>query len=141
MPELFELRLEVPFVAPANPDTVISRLKEAMRQAADESGLEKVVVEGTLEPTFGQELPDKEGVTFIIAVVAFAIQVGELAWPYVKKWWRKLQGRLSNAAPGQQVTAVVRIGDREVPVDNFTSGEDAIAFLTEEYEVLFRPRS
>lgn len=139
MPELFELRLEVPFVAPDNAAIVSSRLKEAIGRAAVDSGVEKVVVEGTLEPTFGQSLPTREEVGFVLAVLSFAIQVGPIAWPHLKAFWENLQTRLQKTSPGQRVTAHFRIDDKEVRVENFTK-EDAIVVLTKEYEARFKPR-
>ena len=140
MPELFELRLEVPFVAPDNSAIVSSRLKEAIREAAVDSGVEKVVVEGTLEPTFGQSLPTKEDIGLVLAALSFAIQVGELAWPHLKAFLEKLQARLQKTSSGQRVTAHFRIDDKEVRFENFATREDALVVLTKEYKERFQPR-
>ena len=138
MPELFELRLEVPVFAPDKPAIVTSRLKEAISEAAADSGLEKVVAEGKVEPTFGQLLPTKEEVDIILAVVGFAIQQAPTAWPHLKVFLDQLSARLHKTTP-IKIKADITIGKKKVHVEGLTP-DDAIKFITKEYEVHFKPR-
>ena len=138
MPELFELRLEVPVIAPDKSVIVSSRLKDAISKAAVDSGVEKVVAEGKLEPTFGQLLPTKEEVDIILAVVGFTIQQAPTAWPHLKAFLEQLWGRLQKTTP-IAIKADITIGKKKVHVEGLTP-DDAIKFITKEYEVHFKPR-
>ena len=138
MPEPFELRLEVPVIAPDKPAIVTSRLKEAIREAAVDSGVGKVVVEGKLEPTLGQLLPTKEDVDIILAVVGFAIQQAPTAWPHLKVFLEHLQARLQKTTP-TKIKADIAIGKKKISVKELTP-DDAFKLITKEYEVHFKPR-
>jgi len=139
MSELFELRLEVPFVPPDNSAIVSSRLKEAISKAAVDSGVEKVVAEGKLEPTFGQRLPTKEEVDIVLAILAFTIEQAPKAWPHLKAFLEQLWARLQKATP-IAIKADITIGKKKVHVEGLTP-DDAIKVITKEYEVYFQPRS
>lgn len=140
MPELFELRLEVPVFAPDKSAIVSSRLKEAISEAAVDSGVEEIVVEGKLEPTFGQLLPTKEEVDIILAVVGFAIQQAPTAWPHLKAFLEQLRARLQKATPGAEIKGEITIDKKKIRFEGFTD-EDTIKVITKEYKVYFQPRS
>ncbi len=139
MEELFELRLEVPVIAPDNYTTVSSHLKEAISEAAIASGLERVIEKGKLAPTFEQRLPTKEEVELILAVVAFAIREAPKAWPYLKAFLEQLRTRLRKVTQ-KEIKAKINIAGKELIVKGLTS-DDSIEFITEKYEVHFRPHS
>ena len=139
MPTPFELRLEIPFSAPENPAVVSSRLKEAISEAALDSGVREIVKEGNVEPTFGQQLPTEEEVGMILAVLTFII--GELpkAWPHVEAFLEQLRARLRRTSPGTTIKADITIGKKKMHFDGFTD-EDTIKVITREYKVYFEPR-
>jgi hypothetical protein len=138
MAELFELRLEVPVIVPDKPAIVTSRLKEAIGEAAVDSGVEEIVVEGKLEPTLGQLLPTKEEVDVILAVVGFAIQQAPTAWPHLKVFLEQLQARLHKTTP-IKIKAEITIGKKKISVKELTP-DDTFRLITKEYEVHFKPR-
>ncbi|MCK4470842.1 MAG: hypothetical protein KAW49_03550 [Anaerolineae bacterium] len=131
MEEGFELRLEIPVIAPDTPETVGVYVRQAILEAEAEAGLTEQ------PPTFAQGLPTKEEIELIVAVLALA-KVGIEVWPEIRKFLRSLATRLGKTLP-VKVNAEVRIGDKTVKVEGLTP-EDAVRVIIDEYEVHFRPR-
>ena len=130
MGERFELRLEIPVIAPDTPEAVGASVREAILEAEAEAGLEEQ------PPTFAQGLPTKEEIELIVAVLALANVTVEL-WPEIRKFLRKLAARLGKT--NKKINAELRIGDKTVKVEGL-GPEDAVRILIDKYEVHFRPR-
>jgi hypothetical protein len=130
MGERFELRLEIPVIAPDTPEAVGASVREAIMEAEAEAGLEEQ------PPTFAQGLPTKEEIELIVAVLALAKVTVEL-WPEIRKFLRKLAARLGKT--DKKINAELRIGDKTVKVEGL-GPEDAVQVLIDKYEVHFRPR-
>lgn len=130
MKEKFELRLEIPVLAPDTSQTVGNHVRQAILEAEAEAGLEEQL------PTFAQGLPTKEEIELIVAVLAL-VKVGLEMWPEIRKFLRGLAARLGKTLP-VKINAEVHIGEKKVKVEGLTP-TDAIAVIIDEYEVHFRP--
>jgi hypothetical protein len=130
MEERFELRLEIPVIAPDTPEAVGASVREAIMEAEAEVGL------GEQPPTFAQGLPTKEELELIVAVLALAKVTVEL-WPEIRKFLRKLAAHLVKT--NKKINAELRIGDKTVKVEGL-GPEDAVRVLIDKYEVHFQPR-
>ena len=130
MEERFELRLEIPVIAPDTPETVGAGVRQAVLEAEAEVGFE------AQPPIFAQGLPTKEEIELIVAVLALAKVSVEL-WPEIRKFLRKLAARLGKT--NKRISAELRIGDKTVKVEGLEP-EDAVRVLIDKYEVHFRPR-
>jgi hypothetical protein len=136
----FELRLEIPFFAPDSPGAISDRLKQAINEAAIESDVGEIVKEGKVEPTFSQQLPTKEEVGMVLAVLTFVIEKGPLAWPYLKTFFDQLRARLQKTQKVSTIKADITIDGKKIHLDGFTD-EDTIKVITKEYKMFFQPRS
>jgi len=130
MEERFELRLEIPVIAPDTPETVGTGVRQAVLEAEAEVGFEEQ------PPTFAQGLPTKEEIELIVAVLALAKVTVEL-WPEIRKFLRRLAARLGKT--NKRISVELRIGDKTVKVEGLEP-EDAVRVLIDKYEVHFRPR-
>jgi hypothetical protein len=129
MKEGFELRLEVPIIAPDTPQDVGAYIRQAILEAEAEVGFEEQ------PPTFAQRLT-KEELELIVAVLALG-KVSLEVLPKVVEFLRGLAARLEKNVPAK-INAEVRIGDRKIKVEGLTP-KDAAAVIIDEYEVYFRP--
>jgi hypothetical protein len=135
MEEKFELRLEVPVIAPDTPESLGSYVRQAILEAEKEAGLPEQL------PTFAQELPTVEEVTVILKLIVAVLSLVKVSielWPKVRKFLRDLADRLEKKLPAK-INAEVCIGEKKVRVEGLTP-KDAITVIIDEYEVYFRPR-
>jgi len=129
--EGFELRLEIPVIAPDTPKTVSAYVHQAILEAEAEAGLTEQ------PPTFAQGLTTKEQIELIVAALAL-VKVTIEAWPEIRKFLRGLAVRLGKTLP-VKMSFEASIGDKKIRVEGLTP-EDAVCVLIDEYEVSLRPR-
>ena len=136
MAQSFELSLEVPVFSPDKPAEVGSQIREAIREAALDSGLAEVVGADELEPRFAQSLPSKGDIEIVKAVVAFAIQEAPKVWPYLQAFLERLRARLQGTASAERIKAEISIGSRKIRFEGFTKDDEFAAAIGETDKVL-----
>ncbi len=129
MTEGFELRLEIPIIAPDTPETIGSHVRRAVLEAEVESGLPEQ------PPVFAQGLPTKEGIALVTAVLAL-VKTGLETWPVIHKFLHSLAARLDDDLP-VKMNAEVRIGGKVIKAKRLSPG-DAIRVISDECEVHFQ---